>query len=227
MKFGDKVRTLASGLLVISIGVGLWWILVPAAHQSEGSKGLGFQPEGKPHVQPISVKGGSINAVVSKQPGMNEKSLSRILEFSDLQKHVIVTDEKSRRLRDLISDPETIQEASSLLQSLSGTELENAGALVRLEAINLLEAAVRLNEGSAREQAVEALIESLRKDWFQDESLTDIQKRLILGDQVELYRILMAHQPERARAYAESLPKESRQLKLVQFARAYHSHQSH
>lgn len=120
------------------------------------------------------------------------------VRFSSLKQKSLLSDSEKEEYFDLISKPEVISAVATYLSSGADAKVADSRAKSRLDAVDLLGSALRYAEGDAQNAVAQKIESVLSVNWFKA-NVSEEEKRIVMGDQLELYQMLSATMPERAR----------------------------
>ncbi len=156
---------------------------------------------------PVPESNGKLSKTIPYLKGQLPYSVGRvrtdILQFQNLFGKALLSSEEQSRLHDLITNPQNLAHTAVYLQSAEDAETSNERAKTRMAAVDLLTFAMGSPEPKVREAAAENAKNVLSVNWFQKQ-ISPEAKRIILGDQLELFHALNQHFPERAQAFRSS-----------------------
>jgi hypothetical protein len=133
----------------------------------------------------------AIEGVLASDPQLHK--------FYKLRRKALRSSAEQQAYLDMISDPKTIDAArAELLAATSQHELDQDQELRRLQRIDFLNSALAWKDNPARPQALSAVSDVVVAEL--PEQVPDSVAGSVLGDKFDLFQLVMASDPDKARA---------------------------
>lgn len=199
-----KHLLIVSGVLLLTVlGVHFWW---PAeTRTATAAPAAAVQPHSVQSVPSISVP-----------PVPSAAESSAFATFQRLNKKALRSRDEERAYRQELASEKVAGEALARLRSFPSVA---KGALAeRFAAIHYYDRALGWNENPLRPQLVREVVGVLKQD-IKAMGLSVEERKVLAGDKVELYALLLREDPETAaQLYAEN--SDAQLQKVLRFAKA-------